>query len=200
VVCRFGTEGSEVQILSPRPLLINKSAFHRRSSSVEGLFVGDFEVRASKFFESLRIGHIFASFITGRRQAFSVDFGGKWLPSTGSGHQSVSHHTASVGMYIPAGNRISVSQNSDVAQRCNRRSSRDRRRVQSRDSVVVKGSFALRAERERLLCATEVVLPSLKIKRALPLNQPVDIEFTPDIAFACGMEMLSGLSVWATLN
>ena len=35
---RFGTEGSEVQILSPRPILINKSAFHRRSSSVEGLF------------------------------------------------------------------------------------------------------------------------------------------------------------------
>jgi plastocyanin domain-containing protein len=104
----------------------------------------------------------------------------------------------------------------------------------------VKGSFALRAERERLgfgptaqatpavrivvsekgfeparvtlhagvparvtflrttdaTCATEVSVPSLKIKRALPLNQPVDIEFTPDrtgeIAFACGMGMLSG--------
>jgi membrane fusion protein, heavy metal efflux system len=122
--------------------------------------------------------------------------------------------------------------------------------VQPGDSVVVKGSFALRAERERLglrpapavgqpapradqstrvivsdkgfeparvsvragvptrltfvrttdaTCATEVVVPSLKIKRALPLNQPVEIEFTPekpgDIAFACGMGMFSGTLV-----
>ena len=40
---------------------------------------------------------------------------------------------------------------------------------------------------------------SLNIKRALPLNQPVDIEFTPekpgDIAFVCGMGMLSGTFV-----
>ncbi|HKY21165.1 MAG TPA: efflux RND transporter periplasmic adaptor subunit [Vicinamibacterales bacterium] len=45
-------------------------------------------------------------------------------------------------------------------------------------------------------CGTEVVLPSLNIKRALPLNEPVVIEFTPaksgDIAFACGMNMLHG--------
>ena len=45
-------------------------------------------------------------------------------------------------------------------------------------------------------CGTEVVFPSLNIKRALPLNQPVVIEFTPaksgDIAFACGMSMLHG--------
>lgn len=115
------------------------------------------------------------------------------------------------------------------------------------DSVVVKGSFALRAERERrglrpavpagqpasqqghtvrvlvsekgfepsritlragaparltfvrttdATCATEVAVPSLNITRMLPLNQPVDIEFTPnkagDIAFACGMGMFSG--------
>ena len=41
-------------------------------------------------------------------------------------------------------------------------------------------------------CGTEVVFPSLNIKRALPLNEPVVIEFTPaksgDIAFACGMD------------
>ena len=123
--------------------------------------------------------------------------------------------------------------------------------VQAGDSVVVKGSFALRAERERLglrpavatgpppgregqaatrvavtekgfeparitlragtparltflrttdaTCATEVAIPSLNIKRALPLNQPVEIELTPekpgDIAFACGMGMLSGTLV-----
>jgi Barrel-sandwich domain of CusB or HlyD membrane-fusion/Cupredoxin-like domain len=45
-------------------------------------------------------------------------------------------------------------------------------------------------------CGTEVVFPSLDIKRALPLNEPVVIEFTPakagDIAFACGMNMLHG--------
>ena len=45
-------------------------------------------------------------------------------------------------------------------------------------------------------CGTDVVFPSLNIKRALPLNQPVRIEFTPatagDIAFACGMNMLRG--------
>jgi len=48
-------------------------------------------------------------------------------------------------------------------------------------------------------CATEVVFPSLSIKRALPLNEAVDVEFTPakagEIAFACGMNMLKGVVV-----
>jgi cobalt-zinc-cadmium efflux system membrane fusion protein len=48
-------------------------------------------------------------------------------------------------------------------------------------------------------CGTEVVFPSLNIKRALPLNQPVEIEFTAgragEIAFACGMDMLRGTVV-----
>jgi plastocyanin domain-containing protein len=48
-------------------------------------------------------------------------------------------------------------------------------------------------------CGTEVLFPSLKIERPLPLNEPVTIEFTPtkagDIAFACGMEMLRGTVV-----
>jgi RND family efflux transporter MFP subunit len=48
-------------------------------------------------------------------------------------------------------------------------------------------------------CATEVAFPSLKIKRALPLNEPVQIEFMPanpgEIAFACGMNMLKGVVV-----
>jgi hypothetical protein len=48
-------------------------------------------------------------------------------------------------------------------------------------------------------CATEVVFPALNIKRALPLNEPVVIEFTPaksgDMAFACGMNMLKGVVV-----
>jgi RND family efflux transporter MFP subunit len=47
-------------------------------------------------------------------------------------------------------------------------------------------------------CGTEVVFPSLGIKRALPLNEPVTIELTPkaeSIAFTCGMNMLSGIVV-----
>jgi RND family efflux transporter MFP subunit len=48
-------------------------------------------------------------------------------------------------------------------------------------------------------CATEVVFPSLSIKRTLPLNEAVDVEFTPakagEIAFACGMNMLKGVVV-----
>ena len=48
-------------------------------------------------------------------------------------------------------------------------------------------------------CATEVVFPSLEIRRALPRNEPVLIEFTPaeagDIAFVCGMSMVKGVVV-----
>jgi cobalt-zinc-cadmium efflux system membrane fusion protein len=45
-------------------------------------------------------------------------------------------------------------------------------------------------------CATSVVFPSLSIRRDLPLNQPVEIAFTPqtagEIQFVCGMNMLRG--------
>ena len=48
-------------------------------------------------------------------------------------------------------------------------------------------------------CGTEIVFPSLNIKRALALKEPVVIEFTPartgDIAFGCGMNMLKGAVV-----
>lgn len=48
-------------------------------------------------------------------------------------------------------------------------------------------------------CATEVVLASLNIRRELPLNQPVTIEFTPDkageLTFVCGMNMVRGTVV-----
>jgi RND family efflux transporter MFP subunit len=48
-------------------------------------------------------------------------------------------------------------------------------------------------------CGTEVAFPALNIKRALPLNEAVAIDFTPsktgDIAFACGMNMLKGVVV-----
>ena len=45
-------------------------------------------------------------------------------------------------------------------------------------------------------CAKEIVLPDFNIRRALPLNQPVVITFTPTkrgpLTFACGMNMMRG--------
>jgi hypothetical protein len=45
-------------------------------------------------------------------------------------------------------------------------------------------------------CGTEIVLPDQGIKRALPLNKPVVMEFTPkksgEFSFTCGMGMLRG--------
>ena len=128
--------------------------------------------------------------------------------------------------------------------------------VEAGDQVVTKGSFLVRAERERLglrppdasarsqgpasasetaprivkvtvvesgfepsrvpaapgsrvtleftrlvelSCATEVVVPSQKIRKALPLNTPVQVEIlvppSGDIAFACGMNMHKGAVV-----
>jgi plastocyanin domain-containing protein len=52
--------------------------------------------------------------------------------------------------------------------------------------------FTRTAERT---CATEVVIPSLKVKKPLPLNEAVSIVITPedkDITFSCGMNMLRG--------
>jgi plastocyanin domain-containing protein len=46
------------------------------------------------------------------------------------------------------------------------------------------------------LCGEEIVVPSAKIKKTLPLNQPVSIDLTmPEsgkLAFACGMDMMRG--------
>lgn len=45
-------------------------------------------------------------------------------------------------------------------------------------------------------CGEEVVFPAQNIKRTLPLNEPVEITFTPEatgtIGFACGMDMYKG--------
>jgi plastocyanin domain-containing protein len=44
-------------------------------------------------------------------------------------------------------------------------------------------------------CAVEIAIPSMKLKKALPLNEVVVIEITPDkddITFQCGMNMLKG--------
>ncbi len=48
-------------------------------------------------------------------------------------------------------------------------------------------------------CATDVVFPEFSIKKNLPLNQPVTVEFTPSktgaLTYACGMDMLRGKMV-----
>lgn len=47
-------------------------------------------------------------------------------------------------------------------------------------------------------CATEVVFPSLDVRRTLPLNQPVAVDLTPargELTFACGMNMFRGAIV-----
>ena len=45
-------------------------------------------------------------------------------------------------------------------------------------------------------CAKEIAIPEYKIKRTLPLNEAVVVEFTPnksgEFSFACGMGMLRG--------
>ena len=69
-------------------------------------------------------------------------------------------------------------------------------KVTLRAGTPARITFVRTAEKT---CGTEVVFPALKITRALPLNEPVVIEFTPaksgDIAFACGMNMLQGTLV-----
>lgn len=45
-------------------------------------------------------------------------------------------------------------------------------------------------------CATELIMASHGINRALPLGQPVEITFTPDkpgeLSYACAMDMYGG--------
>ena len=69
-------------------------------------------------------------------------------------------------------------------------------RVTLRAGALARITFVRTTDK---MCGTEVVFPSLNIKRALPLNEPVVIEFAPaksgDIAFACGMNMLHGTVV-----
>lgn len=65
--------------------------------------------------------------------------------------------------------------------------------IRLRRDVPARLIFTRKAE---ATCGTEVELPELNIRRELPLNQPVAIEFTPqksgEITFACGMNMLKG--------
>jgi len=72
----------------------------------------------------------------------------------------------------------------------------DPQKVVLRAGVPARLTFTRTSDRT---CATAIVFASLSIRRDLPLNQPVTIEFTPDkagqIAFACGMNMLRGVVV-----
>jgi len=69
-------------------------------------------------------------------------------------------------------------------------------RVTVRAGVPARITFVRTTDKT---CGTEVVFPSLNIKRALPLNQPVTIEFTPtasgEIDFICGINMMRGAVV-----
>ena len=72
----------------------------------------------------------------------------------------------------------------------------DPQRIMLRAGEPARITFIRTSEKT---CATSVVFASLKIRRELPLNVPVAIDFTPDkageIAFVCGMNMLKGLVV-----
>ncbi len=65
-------------------------------------------------------------------------------------------------------------------------------RVEVQAGVPIELVFTRKTDKT---CATEVVVPSLKLKKALPLNEPVTIALTPEkdeVSFACGMNMLRG--------
>lgn len=65
-----------------------------------------------------------------------------------------------------------------------------------RPGIRARVTFVRKAE---ATCGTELVLADYDIRRDLPLNQPVAIEFTPnkpgEFKFSCGMDMLRGTIV-----
>jgi plastocyanin domain-containing protein len=48
-------------------------------------------------------------------------------------------------------------------------------------------------------CATEIVIKDFAINKPLPLNQPVEVAFTPSkpgkFRYACGMDMIAGVII-----
>ncbi|HEV8487661.1 MAG TPA: efflux RND transporter periplasmic adaptor subunit [Blastocatellia bacterium] len=62
-----------------------------------------------------------------------------------------------------------------------------------RRDILVRLTFVRQIEET---CGTEISIPEYNIKRELPLNEPVVVEFTPtrvgEIIFVCGMNMLRG--------
>jgi Cupredoxin-like domain len=65
--------------------------------------------------------------------------------------------------------------------------------IRLRQGIPARITFLRQAEGS---CGTEVVLPDQGIRRALPLNKPVAVAFTPnksgEFSFTCGMGMLRG--------
>lgn len=69
-------------------------------------------------------------------------------------------------------------------------------RVEAAQGGVVRLEFTRSSDKT---CATEIVVPSQQIRRALPLNTPVQVQLrvpeAGEIAFSCGMDMLKGTVV-----
>lgn len=65
--------------------------------------------------------------------------------------------------------------------------------IQLRAGIPARLTFVRQIE---ATCGTEIVLANYGIKKDLPLNQPVVVEFTPaktgEFSFVCGMNMLKG--------
>ena len=65
--------------------------------------------------------------------------------------------------------------------------------IQLRAGIPARLTFVRQVE---ATCGTEIVLAAYGIKKELPLNQPVTVDFTPaktgEFSFACGMNMLKG--------
>jgi hypothetical protein len=65
--------------------------------------------------------------------------------------------------------------------------------IRLRRGIPARITFLRQAEGS---CGTEIVLPEQGVKRALPLNKPVVVAFTPnksgEFSFTCGMGMLRG--------
>jgi RND family efflux transporter MFP subunit len=69
------------------------------------------------------------------------------------------------------------------------------------DRLTARAGVPLRVRFRRTTaatCATELVIPSLKVRRPLPLDEDVEVTVTAaagEIGFACGMDMLGGTIV-----
>ena len=104
---------------------------------------------------------------------------------------------------------VSSDTRHDETRRVNRTQQRDSEVQSVKVALTDKGyepaSFQLKRDlparvtfvrESKTTCGTEIVIPEYQIKRALPLNEPVVAEFTPnesgEFAFACGMGMLRG--------
>jgi plastocyanin domain-containing protein len=63
--------------------------------------------------------------------------------------------------------------------------------VKKGETVVLRFKRTTKSE-----CLAEVKIPKLDVKKALPMNEPVEIAVTPkedgDIPFSCGMDMVHG--------